>query len=172
MTEERRSHPLDRVEWVDPDTLRGNDWNPNTCFSPEMELLKLSILEDGWTHPIVATPDGIIIDGFHRHTLASHDAQIRDASGGMCPVVRTQPKTMSDAKASTVRHNRARGQHGILRMGDIVRSMRAEGVSDVDICTKLGMEDEELERLADERPSPERVGQDAFNKGWTPVSNR
>lgn len=110
-----------------------------------------------------------IVDGFHRWTLASHDAAVRDASDGMCPVVRTQPKTAADAKAATVRHNRARGQHGILRMGEIVRSMRADGMSDDDICAKLGMEDEELERLADERPSPERVGKDSFGRGWVPV---
>lgn len=162
-------HPLMAVEWVEPSTLRANDYNPNRVFTPEMALLKLSILEDGWTQPVVAHPDGTIVDGFHRWTLASTDPEVRAISGGLVPVVRTQPKSAADAKASTVRHNRARGQHGILAMGEIVRSMKDAGMSDDEICTKLGMEDEELERLADERPTPARIGKESYGRGWVPT---
>lgn len=164
----KRTHPLDRVDWVDPTTLRANDYNPNRVFSTEMELLKLSILESGWTQPVVATPDGTIVDGFHRWTLALRDDEIRAASGGLVPVVRTQPSSESEARAATVRHNRARGQHGIVAMGNIVRAMRTEGLDDETICSMLGMEDEELERLADVRESPTRAGKDSFGKGWVP----
>ncbi len=167
--EERRRHPLDLVEWVHPSLLHANGYNPNKVFKPEMDLLKLSILEDGWTQPIVARPDGTIVDGFHRWTLGSTDLEIQAVSGGLVPVVRTNPASPADARAATVRHNRARGQHGILSMGEIVRAMREEGMPDDEICRKLGMEDEELERLADERSSPTRVGKDSFGKGWTPV---
>jgi ParB-like chromosome segregation protein Spo0J len=167
-TTPRRLHPLDRVEWVDPATLRANDYNPNRVFSPEMRLLALSIMTDGWTQPVVATPDGEIVDGFHRWTLARTHAGVIAASGGLVPVVRTSPANASDARAATVRHNRARGQHGIVAMGAIVRSMREAGLSDDQIGERLGMEDEEVERLADERPQPSRVGQDSFGRGWVP----
>lgn len=165
----RKPQPLDRVEWVAPETLRANDYNPNRVFTPEMELLRLSILTNGWTQPIVVDPSDVIVDGFHRWTLGSHDAAIRDMSDDLVPIVRIDAVSAAEARAATVRHNRARGQHGILRMGEIVRAMRAEGVADEKICTMLGMEDEELERLADERPSPERVGMDSFGKAWVPV---
>ncbi len=168
-TESKRAHPLDTVEWVDPATLRSNAYNPNKVFRPEMELLKLSIMEDGWTQPVVARPDGEIVDGFHRWSLAMNDSDIRAISGGLVPVVRTSPASPADARASTVRHNRARGQHGILRMGEIVRDMQAQGMSDDEVCRKLGMELEELERLADERPSPARAGKDSFGRGWVPT---
>lgn len=163
-----RKHPIMAVEFVDPKTLHANDYNPNKVFTPEMQLLKLSILEDGWTQPVVAHYDGTIVDGFHRWTLASTDPDVMAISGGLVPVVRLQPKSAADAKASTVRHNRARGQHGILAMGDIVRSMQADGMSEQEICDKLGMEDEELERLADERSTPDRLGKDSYGKGWVP----
>ncbi len=165
----QRRHPLMFVEWADPATLRANDYNPNRVFTPEMELLKLSILEDGWTQPVVAHHDGTIVDGFHRWTLASTDPDIIAISGGLVPVVRLAPKSVGDAKASTVRHNRARGQHGILAMGEIVRSMRDQGMTDEEICLKLGMEDEELERLADERATPDRLGKESYGKGWVPT---
>lgn len=58
--------PLNQVEWVPRETLRANDYNPNKMFSIELGLLKVSILEDGWTQPIVARLDGEIVDGFHR----------------------------------------------------------------------------------------------------------
>ena len=35
-------------------------------------------------------------------------------------------------------------------------------------CTKLGMEAEELERLADMRGSPEKAGKDSYGRGWVP----
>jgi len=158
-------HPLDSLKWVDPTTLHANGWNPNRVFGPEFELLKLSILEDGWTQPVVARPDGTIIDGFHRWTLSLKDEDVRRVSGGLVPVVFTRSTDAAAQMMSTVRHNRARGQHGILAMGEIVRTIRAEGVSDEEICRRLGMEIEELDRLGETRSMAERHGQDSFGKG-------
>lgn len=168
----RNPQPLDSVEWVPPSTLTANDYNPNHVFSTEMKLLKRSIVEDGWTQPIVATPEGVIVDGFHRWTLASTDAEVIALTGGLVPVVRTSPRDSSHARASTVRHNRARGQHAILKMGEIVRSMLDDGRSHEDVARDMGMEMEEVERLADLRSSPERVGQDSFGRGWVPLPKR
>lgn len=162
--------PISEVEWVDPSTLRANDYNPNHVFGPELDLLRLSILEDGWTQPIVARSDGQIVDGFHRWHLGSTDSEIRRVSGGKVPVVRVaDKKTLADRMISTVRHNRARGQHGILRMGDIVRALRDEGLTSEEIERRLGMESEERERLAELRGSPELAGKDSFGRGWVPT---
>ena len=161
-------HPLARVEWVDPTTLRANNYNPNKVFPPELELLKTSILADGWTQPVVARRDGDIVDGFHRWTLASTDPDVRAASESKVPVVYVDCADPAGQMMATVRHNRARGQHGVLKMGDIVRAAQAAGLSDDDICTGMGMELEELERLADLRGSPETAGKESFGKGWIP----
>ncbi len=162
------THPLDHVRWVAPSTLRANNYNPNRVFSTEFALLKTSILESGWTQPVVATADGEIIDGFHRWTLASTDADIIGASGGLVPVVFVQGHDRATQVMATVRHNRARGQHGILKMGEIVAELRASGVTDDDIKRRLGMESEEVERLADARGSPDAAGRDSFGRGWVP----
>lgn len=44
------SEPVDLIEWVPADTVHANDYNPNIVAPPEMELLRLSILADGYTH--------------------------------------------------------------------------------------------------------------------------
>lgn len=162
-------HPLTDVRWIDPKLLHSNDYNPNRVFPPEMRLLKQSILEDGWTQPVVANAETMeIIDGFHRWTLASKDPDIQRVSDGLVPVVFVIPRDRGAQQMATIRHNRARGAHGIVAMGKIVRELRESGLPDEEIRTRLGMEQEEIERLADFTPSPDRVGQESFGKGWVP----
>lgn len=165
---QNRKHPLDNIEWVDPKMLHANNYNPNHVFTPEMRLLKISILEDGWTQPIVARKDGEIIDGFHRWTLGSKDADIIAVSGGKVPVVRIENTNEAKQMMSTIRHNRARGQHGILKMADIVRRLKDLGYDEQEIVVKLQMEDEEVERLISTKASPENKGMDSFGRGWVP----
>ena len=158
------------VQWIDPATLTHNDYNPNHVFGPEMLLLKMSLLISGWTQPIVARQDNVIVDGFHRWTLGSTDDDIKALAGGLVPVVRlSADMEEGELKMATVRHNRARGKHSVLLMGDIVRDLIEEHGYTVDeIIIKLGMEKEEVERLANITTSPEQAGADAFGKGWVP----
>jgi hypothetical protein len=50
---ERLPQPIDKVAWVHVDELKANSYNPNRVAPPELELLKISIIEDDWTQPIV-----------------------------------------------------------------------------------------------------------------------
>ena len=163
-------HPLDKIEWVERDTLKANDYNPNHVARPELELLKLSILADGWTQPIVVRGDGEIVDGFHRWTIAG-DPKIAALSGGLVPVVRLDAATsMADQMASTIRHNRARGIHGIMPMSTIVMSLLHDHKLPSEHLQKiLGMDEEEVERLADTGGMTELGSQSGFNKGWRTV---
>lgn len=161
--------PIASVQWVEPKTLRANHYNPNRVFGPEMRLLKLSILAHGWTQPIVARRDGEIVDGFHRFTLASTDEDIQALTGGLCPVVYLDGITAEEQMIATIRHNRARGQHGVLKMGDIVRALLGSGMDSDMVGSLLQMDDEEVERLADITPSPQHAGKDHFGKGWVPT---
>jgi ParB-like chromosome segregation protein Spo0J len=158
--------PIDEVEWVDPAQLRANDYNPNRVFSPEMALLKRSILENGWTQPVVATSDGTIVDGFHRWTLASSDADIIAFSKNLVPCVRVEVSRAA-AMAATVRHNRARGKHGVLKMADIVTELACY-MPHEEIQEALGMEMEEVVRLLDASAAPQAQGRDSYGKGWIP----
>lgn len=163
------THPIDTLEWVDAQKLYSNDYNPNHVAPPELALLKISILEDGWTHPAVIRPDGELVDGFHRWTLVLKDDEVRALSDGKVPVVYLDNKTRDEQMASTVRHNRARGVHGVIQMSTLVRSLIDEGGKTIeDVMLFLGMEEEEVERLYAVSEVTERIGDEEFGTGWKP----
>lgn len=158
--------PVNTVEWVDPKTLRANDYNPNHVAPPEMALLKLSIMENGWTQPIVARTDGEIVDGFHRYSLGLRDSDIRGLTGGLVPVVRLNSDPVTQRMA-TIRHNRARGTHAVVKMADIVEGLTDLGETNESIAKRLGMESEEVARLRMRGGMASRGGKE-FNSGWVP----
>lgn len=169
----RSPQPLDRLAWVDPSTLHANDYNPNHVFGPEFELLRTSILEDGWTQPIVARPDGEIVDGFHRWTLGSKCEKVRALTGGLVPVVYLATGTTREQQLmATVRHNRARGKHGVVKMAKIVVQLKDSGMAPEDICARLGMEREEYDRFANPGGLVGVQGKESFGKGWVPDASR
>ena len=68
--------PINAVRWLKRTQLKPNHYNPNHVAKPELELLITSILEDGWTQPIVVLPEDdkgmhVIVDGFHRWTVSA-----------------------------------------------------------------------------------------------------
>lgn len=165
----KENQPLNNVQWVPRDTLRANSYNPNSVAPPELDLLKISIMEDGWTQPIVARADKEIVDGFHRWTV-SGDPDISEMTGGLVPVVFLDDDVSKEHQMmSTIRHNRARGNHAVLKMADIVRGMLEKGLSYEEIQKRLQMEYEEVDRLADQSGMVGRVGSKGdFGGGWVP----
>jgi ParB-like chromosome segregation protein Spo0J len=168
------NQPIARVEWVPADALQANDYNPNVQPPPEFRLLKISLLEDGWTQPIVVFDDGaggkpIIVDGEHRWRVTREDLEVASLTGGLVPIVRIK-KPRGALIMSTVRHNRARGEHRVKQMAAIVRELLESGHTPEDIGFLMQMEEEEITRLADRAGMPERGsrGTDDFSKGWIP----
>ena len=161
--------PVNNVEWVGVDKLHSNDYNPNHVAPPELQLLKTSILADGWTQPIVIRPDGEIVDGFHRWTVALKDEEVNELTDGKVPVVELKRVSRENQVMSTVRHNRARGDHTVLGMSDLVQELVDErGLSFEEVMDKLQMEWEEVDRLYDDSGMINRGSEKEFNKGWKP----
>jgi ParB-like chromosome segregation protein Spo0J len=167
--EKLKKQPLNNIMWIDREKLSPNGYNPNKVAPPELKLLKISILEDGWTQPIVINPDYTIVDGFHRWTVSGHK-EIFELTDGIVPVVMITPKNASQQQMATVRHNRARGTHGVLQMSNIVVDMVKAGVSGNDIMKRLGMEREEVVRLLFNAgiPKSEVFDDKGFSKSWSP----
>jgi len=143
--------PIDYVMWVPLEKVEPNGYNPNSVASVEMGLLYKSIKKDGYTQPIVTIYDKkkdkyVIVDGFHRYYVCKTKKDIYDRNMGMLPIV-VIDKNISERMAATVRHNRARGEHSIDGMSNLVFKMLDEGMSDADVCNELGMEPEELLKL-------------------------
>jgi ParB-like chromosome segregation protein Spo0J len=164
-----KKQPLNDLKWISRDKLSPNGYNPNKVAPPELKLLKISIIEDGWTQPIVINPDYTIVDGFHRWTVSGHK-EIYDLTDGFVPVVMIKPSDSSQQKMATVRHNRARGTHGVLEMSYIVVDMVNSGLSGDNIMKRLGMEKEEVVRLLFKAgiPKSEIFKDKEFSKSWTP----
>jgi hypothetical protein len=146
-----RSQPVDAVRWVPLAEVQANDYNPNSVAGREMQLLRTSILHDGYTQPVVTIWDSslqkyVIVDGFHRYFSMKSDAEIQKRTDSRLPVV-VLDKGPNDRMASTVRHNRARGKHTVDGMSNLVFRMLDGGWSDADICNELGMAPAELLRL-------------------------
>ena len=161
--------PLDKITWLDRNLLKPNNYNPNKVAPPELKLLKISILEDGWTQPIVINPDMTIVDGFHRWTVSGHK-EIFALTDGKVPTVMVHPKNSAQQQMATIRHNRARGTHGVLEMSNIITDMVKEGISGEEIMKRLMMEKEEVVRLLFRAGIPKSdVFKDKdFSKAWKP----
>ena len=148
-----KNEPVEFVEWVPMAGVEANDYNPNAVAPPEMELLKLSIMADGFTQPIVTNEEDsrrVVIDGFHRNRVGRESDEVRDRIHGYLPVVQIRGgrTDREDRMASTIRHNRARGKHQVEAMSDIVLELRRRNWSDNKISKELGMDPDEVLRLA------------------------
>ena len=146
--DKKLSSPLSTLQWVDRDRVKPNDYNPNKVSKQNLELLKQSILTNGWTLPIVVRPDFTIIDGFHRWTVAGEEP-LKSMLEGKVPVVIVEHKDKAGNIYGTVTHNRARGTHLLEPMKAIVRELMGEGKSVEEIGKQLGMRPEEIFRLSD-----------------------
>ena len=144
----RMAEPLSTLQWVNREIVKPNDYNPNKVSKQNLELLKQSILTNGWTLPIVVRPDLTIIDGFHRWTVAGEEP-LKTMLEGKIPVVTVKHKDRAGNIYGTVTHNRARGTHLLEPMKAIVKELISEGKSAEEIGKQLGMRPEEIFRLSD-----------------------
>ena len=150
-----------------------NDYNPNNLAPPEKRLLFTSLETDGFTQPIVVVKQDrerySIIDGFHRHELASGRAALKKRLKGYLPVTcleKSSPRRDS-LMAATIRHNRARGRHQIHAMSEIVQELAHLGWCDEKIGKELGMDSDEVLRLKQINGLVEMFGDRQFSQAWT-----
>lgn len=162
--------PVYNVKAVPIEKIQANAYNPNHVAVPEMKLLYKSILEDGYTMPIVCyylkdQDKYEIVDGFHRYRTMLEHKDIYERENGCLPVV-VIDKDLSNRMASTIRHNKARGSHSIELMTNIVADLVKSGMSDAWIMKNIGMDAEELLRLKQISGLAELFKDKEFSKGW------
>lgn len=174
------AEPCLAPQLVPAERVQANAYNPNFVAAPEMELLHLSVQQDGLTQPIVgyrvdhATTE--IVDGFHRHLICRG----QDRDGRKRPNWQDVPtrlrghlavayidKPLDERKASTVRHNRARGKHGVGPMSEMVAELHAAGWSPQRIGEHLGMEPDEVLRLRQIGGLADLFKDEEFSEAWS-----
>lgn len=143
--------PAYKVRPVPVEKIVANSYNPNVVAPPEMELLELSIWEDGYTMPCVCyyKPESDqyeLVDGYHRYMVMKTSKRIYEREHGLLPVTLIE-KDISNRMVSTIRHNRARGTHSLELMTNIVSELINAGMSDQWIRRNIGMDKDELLRF-------------------------
>lgn len=166
-----QAEPVDCVLWVRQDRIEANDYNPNTVAPPEMKLLEHSISEDGYTQPIVTYADGErreVVDGFHRNRVGRESKSVSDRIRGYLPVttIKQDRTGRADRIAATIRHNRARGKHGVDAMSSIVMELHRRNWSNAKIAKELGMDADEVLRLKQITGLAEMFSDHEFSEAW------
>ncbi len=166
-----KNEPTDFVKWIPNDQVKANEYNPNKVAPPEMQLLEVSIDNDGYTQPIVTWPhDGYVevIDGFHRHRVGKESSVIRERVKSFLPtvIIRKENEGKNARMASTIRHNRARGKHTVDAMSEIVLELKNRNWRNTRIARELGMDEEEILRLCQISGLEDIFKDDDFSRSW------
>jgi len=166
-----KAEPVDFVKWVKSDKVAANEYNPNSVAPPEMELLRQSIMADGYTQPIVANEENsafVVIDGFHRNRVGKECLDVNERIKGYLPLVqiRDEQSDVSNRMASTIRHNRARGKHQVNAMSDIVIELKRRNWTHSRISRELGMDEDEILRLCQISGLAELFADEDFSEAW------
>lgn len=166
-----KREPVDCILWVKSEEVIANDYNPNTVAPPEMKLLEHSVLEDGYTQPIVSWKNnGLyeVVDGFHRNRVGRECADVKERINGYLPltIINDVRSDRGDRIASTIRHNRARGKHKVESMSDIVIELKRRNWTNERISRELGMDQDEILRLCQITGLADLFTDQEFSKSW------
>lgn len=148
------------------DQLVPNEYNPNRMSEHDFELLKRSIVDDGFSSPpLVRKTDGkTIVDGEHRWRAARE-------LGFTEIVIALTDMTPEEAMRATLRHNRARGSEDIELVASMMRDFQQMGSLDL-VRDGLMMSDDEINRLIDDVDIPDALAAESFGEAWEPNDER
>lgn len=129
------------------------------------------------TQPIVTHVDEEdhreVVDGFHRHRVGTEYPEVAGSLLGFLPAVQIRAATAdrSDRIAATIRHNRARGKHQVVKMTDIVLELKRRNWSDAKISKNLGMDPDEVLRLSQIGGLADVFADRDFSMAWEVVED-
>ena len=109
--------PVYKVIAVPVEKVVANDYNPNIVAPPEMQLLELSIWEDGYTMPCVCyyikeKDQYELVDGYHRYLVLKTSRRIYEREKGLLPVSNILHLTPWKIPVSRYRSSAVRGLSG------------------------------------------------------------
>lgn len=164
-----RREPLENILWKHVDELKANGYNPNVVFSPELRLLERSILATGWVQPILITPKGTIIDGFHRWSLSRESKDMQRRWGGLVPCAVVDVAEW-EAMLLTIRMNRAKGSHVAFRMASIIQALvNVHGIAPEQVALEMGAGRDEVDLLLQEGVFEAKdIANYKYSKAWYP----
>lgn len=137
-------------QWIAHEELIPNSYNPNSTTDRERELLKRSIVNHGWTMPVIVHAEDLyIIDGEQRWTVAMDEeiATNKDLTPDGVPAnhipVFGVTLDENEARVATIQHNRARGEIDLDQMDSYADEFDPDGLQDI------GLTEDEVLGIAD-----------------------
>lgn len=152
---------------VSRDLVVANTYNPNHVPKGKMQLLKQSIMDNGFCFPIVTIWDDdqekfCIIDGFHRY-LMSTEAWLDLET---IPIVVLE-HSISQRMVATVQFNKARGVHQVDLDADVIRALIEQGLSEEEISLHLGIDQDTIYRYKQLTGIAELFKNANYSMPWT-----
>lgn len=110
----------------------------------------------------------VVVDGEHRSRVGKTKKKIKERIYGYLPVVSLHREEIhpNDRMAATIRHNRARGVHGVTPMANIVAALIRKGWTDEQVAIELGMDADEVLRYKQNLGLPELFKGQAYSQAW------
>jgi ParB-like chromosome segregation protein Spo0J len=151
---------------VSTELVVANLYNPNSVSDDKMELLKQSILDNGFCFPVVAIWDGdqqrfVVIDGFHRTTIGGPEWLDFD----YVPVV-VLDHDITKRMAATVQFNKARGVHQVDLDAEVIRALIEQGLAEDEIAQRLGIDLESVHRYKQITGVAELFRNSEYSMSW------
>ena len=148
------------IEYVPIGSIKPNDYNPNRQSEHDFELLCRSMMEDGFTQPIIVIKENReIVDGEHRWRAAQSIGHTE------IPVVFVD-MTPEQARISTLRHNRARGTEDFNLSAAVLRDLQELGAIDW-AQDSLMLTDAELTRMLEDTHATDLASEE-YSEAWEP----
>ncbi len=155
------------IKLVPRELVIANNYNPNFVAVDRMELLKQSIIDNGFCFPIVTIWDNdlekyVIIDGFHRFTICQPNwLDIPEV-----PIV-VLDHDISKRMAATMQFNKARGVHQVDMDAELIRALLEQGQNEQEISIHLGIDIETIHRYKSLTGIAELFKNSQYSMSWS-----
>ena len=158
--------PCTRVRLIPRNRVVANTYNPNTVSPDKMDLLRQSVLDNGFCFPLVTIHDHeadqyVIIDGFHRYTLCGADELDIDP----VPVV-VLAHDMARRLFATVQFNKARGHHQVDLDAEVIRALIGQGKTEEEISEHLKIDLDTIHRYKQVTGVAELFARTPWSTSW------
>lgn len=163
--------PCGNVLLVARELIQANQYNPNAVSDDKRQLLKQSILDNGFCFPIVTIWDDdqecfVIIDGFHRDQMGDPDWLDLD----YIPLVVLQ-HDITRRMTATIQFNKARGVHQVDLDADVIRALIEQGQSEDEISQHLGIDLETIHRYKQLTGIADLFKNSDYSRAWEMVDD-
>ena len=151
------------------DLVRANTYNPNHVSDDKMELLRQSIVDNGFAFPIVVIWDAdqqlfVVVDGFHRY-LVSGPGWLEMSHVPLAVLNHDATQRM----VATWQFNKARGSHEVDLDADLIRALIQQGMDEETICQHLGIDLDTVHRYKQVTGMAELFQHAQYSMAWEMV---